>query len=404
MRVDLLLRNANLATMTDASGYAEVLTGALAVRKGKIAWLGPSSRISPDLQPDQELDCGGQWLTPGLIDCHTHLVWAGNRADEFEKRLHGVTYQEIARSGGGILSTVTATRAAASAELLALAQARLDSLLAEGVTTVEIKSGYGLDIETELKCLRVAKGLGEANPVLVVPTYLGAHAMPPEFQGRADDYIESVCEEALPAVKRLGGVAAVDAFCETIAFSPAQCRRVLEAAKSLGFRVKLHADQLSDSGGGALIAELGGLSADHVEYTSEASVEAMAGAGTVAVLLPGAYYTLRETRKPAVNLFRANQVPMAVATDCNPGTSPCTSLLLMLNMACVLFGLTPSEALAGATRNAARALGLQDETGQLAVGMRADLALYAIDHPRDLSAFMGRNPLSRRWFGGRELA
>ena len=404
MKVDLLLRNANLAMMTAPTGFAEVPNGALAVCDGKIVWLGSANEIRSDLRPAEEIDCAGQWLTPGLIDCHTHLVWAGNRAHEFEQRLAGRSYQEIAMQGGGILSTVRATRAASTEELFARSRRRLDNLLGEGVTTVEIKSGYGLDIETELKCLGVAQRLEESGRVRISSTYLGAHTAPPEFSDRPDDYVEYICTEALPAVKAIGSVVAVDAFCETIAFSPAQCRRVLKTAKSLGFQVKLHADQLSDTGGGALIAELGGLSADHVEYTSEASVRVMADAGTAAVLLPGAFYSLRETRKPPVDMFRRYNVPMAVATDCNPGTSPCTSLLLILNMACVLFGLTTDEALAGVTRIAARALGVQDSVGRLATGMQADLALFAIDHPRDLCAFLGGNPLTRRWVGGRQLS
>lgn len=397
MNVDLLLRNVHLATMDSAEGYGEILNGALAVHAGRIVWLGPDSKLPPDVRPTEEADCFGHWLTPGLIDCHTHLVWAGSRANEFEARLHGRSYHEIAEAGGGILSTIQATRAASADELSDSAYLRLRELLAEGVTTVEIKSGYGLDVATEVKCLRVAKELGGSVPVRIHPTFLGAHAIPPEFARRADAYVDFVCEKALPAVKSLGGVDAVDAFCETIAFSPAQCRRVLEAARKLGFAVKLHADQLSDSGGAGLIAELGGLSADHVEYTSPGSVRAMAKSGTVAVLLPGAFYSLRERQLPPIAEFRAQGVPMAVATDCNPGTSPCTSLLLMLNMACVLFGLTPAEALAGVTRNAARALGVQDRRGRLAIGLDADLALFDIDHPRDLSAFMGRRPLLRRW-------
>ena len=397
MKVDLLLRKVNLATMAETSGFGEILDGAVAVRDGRISWIGPDAEVRLEHEAIEEVDCGGQWLTPGLIDCHTHLVWAGNRSAEFEKRLAGRSYADIAEEGGGILSTVQATRAAPPDELHALAQRRLEEMAAQGVTTIEIKSGYGLDIETELRCLGVARRLESGRTVRVKTTYLGAHAVPREFAGRADDYVEFVCAEALPAVKSFGGVDAVDAFCETIAFTPAQCRKVLSAAKSLGFQIKLHADQLSDSGGASLIAELGGLSADHLEYTSECSVLAMQRAGTVAVLLPGAFYYLREDQRPPIEAFRRHGVPMAIATDCNPGTCPCSSLPLMLNMACVFFGLSPSEALAGATRYAALALGLQDQVGRLSVGMCADMALFAIDHPRDLAASIGRNRLTRRF-------
>jgi imidazolonepropionase len=317
-----------------------------------------------------------------------------------EQRLCGVSYQEIAKAGGGINSTVRATRAASREEIYAAAEPRLKALMAEGVTTVEIKSGYGHDTATETRLLEVAKELGERNRVRVEKTFLGAHALPPEFAGRADDYVEHVCSEMLPEAHRRGLVDAVDAFCESIAFSPAQTRRVFGVARRLGLPVKLHADQLSDLGGAALVAEHGGLSADHVEYTSEASALAMAKAGTVAVLLPGAFYCLREQQKPPIEAFRRHGVPMAVSTDCNPGTSPCTSLLLMLHMSCVLFGLTPAEALAGATREAAKALGLQNEIGRLAPGLRAELALWAIDHPRDLACYFGRNPLIRTFRPG----
>jgi imidazolonepropionase len=394
MKADLLIRGVHLATL-EGEGYGEIPQGALAAEDGRILWLGRERDLPAGIEAAAEIDGEGAWLTPGLIDCHTHLVWAGSRTLEMEQRLCGVSYQEIARAGGGINSTVRATRAASREEIYAAAEPRLKALMAEGVTTVEIKSGYGLDTATEIRLLEVAMELGERNPVRVKKTFLGAHALPPEFAGRADGYIDLVCEEMLPAAHRRGLVDAVDAFCEGIAFSPAQTRRVFDVAKRLGLPVKLHADQLSDLGGAALVAEYGGLSADHVEYTSEASALAMAKAGTVAVLLPGAFYCLREKQKPPVETFRRHGVPMAVSTDCNPGTSPCTSLLLMLHMSCILFGLTPVEAVAGVTREAARALGLQDEIGRLAPGLRAELALWAIDHPRDLACYFGRNPLIR---------
>jgi imidazolonepropionase len=394
MKADLLIRGVHLATL-EGEGYGEIPQGALAAEDGRILWLGRERDLPAGIEAAAEIDGEGAWLTPGLVDCHTHLVWAGSRTLEMEQRLCGVSYQEIARAGGGINSTVRATRAASREEIYAAAEPRLKALMAEGVTTVEIKSGYGLDTATEIRLLEVAMELGERNPVRVKKTFLGAHALPPEFAGRADGYIDLVCEEMLPAAHRRGLVDAVDAFCEGIAFSPAQTRRVFDVAKRLGLPVKLHADQLSDLGGAALVAEYGGLSADHVEYTSEASALAMANAGTVAVLLPGAFYCLREKQKPPVETFRRHGVPMAVSTDCNPGTSPCTSLLLMLHMSCILFGLTPVEAVAGVTREAARALGLQDEIGRLAPGLRAELALWAIDHPRDLACYFGRNPLIR---------
>jgi len=341
-------------------------------------------------QGAEEHDAQGALITPGLIDCHTHLVYGGDRAGEFEARLNGASYEEIARAGGGIVSTVAATRAADEDALLQQSRRRLRALLAEGVTTVEIKSGYGLSLEAEAKCLRVARRLGELERVDVRTTFLGAHALPPEFRERADDYIDEV-GRMLPLLHGEGLVDAVDAFCETIAFSPAQVRRVFEAARGLGLPVKLHAEQLSDSGGAELAASLGALSCDHLEWLGEAGARAMARAGTVAVLLPGAFYFLRETRLPPVALLRAHGVPMAISTDCNPGSSPCTSLLLMLNMACVLFRLTPQEALAGVTRHAARALGLPDR-GVLAPGLRADFVLWDVRQPAELACAIGLNP------------
>jgi imidazolonepropionase len=364
---------------------------AIAVRDGRIAWLGPRAELPPAPAAAQH-DGDGAWITPGLIDCHTHIVYAGNRSNEFEQRLDGVTYEQIARQGGGIMSTVRATRAASAAQLFEQSVRRVRSLIAEGVTTLEIKSGYGLDVETEAKMLRVARRLGAELPVTVRTTCLAAHALPPEYAGRADDYIDAVCNEMLPALAAEGLVDAVDAFCETIGFTPAQTERVFAAARTLGLPVKLHAEQLSDQDGARLVARFGGLSADHLEWLSGEGIDALARAGTVAVLLPGAFYFLRETRLPPVQQLRAAGVPMAVATDCNPGTSPLTSLLVALNMACTLFRLTPADALAGATLNAARALGLHDELGSLETGKRADFVLWEIERPADLCYAIGFNP------------
>jgi imidazolonepropionase len=379
--------------MQPGAPYGAVRDGALAVRDGRIAWIGPRSELPQALRTSTELDGGGGWLTPGLIDCHTHLIYAGDRAHEFEQRLRGTSYEDIARAGGGIAATVRATRAASEAELLQESGRRLMRLLDEGVTTLEIKSGYGLDRDNEIKLLRVARALGVAHGVGVQATLLAAHALPAEYAGRADDYIALVCEEIIPAAARDGLADAVDAYCETIAFSPGQVRRVFGAARRARLPVKLHADQRSDLGGAALAAEFGALSADHLEYTNAQSIAAIARAGTVAVLLPGAYYFLRETRPPPVEALRAAGVPIAIATDCNPGTSPVTSLLLMLNMACTLFRLTPEEALAGVTCHAAQALGFPDR-GRLAAGMRADLALWDIDAPAQLAYAIGGNPLT----------
>jgi imidazolonepropionase len=392
---DAIWTNARLATMVaGGSAYGAIDDGALAVRDGRLAWVGARADLPPALRGrgTREHDAGGRWITPGLIDCHTHLVYAGSRAREFEQRLNGATYEEIARAGGGIRSTVAATRAAAEAVLLAASAPRLRALAAGGVTTVEIKSGYGLDTGTEAKMLRVAHALGRSLPVTVRTTFLGAHALPPEFDGRADAYIDEVCGRMLPEIARAGLAAAVDAFCERIAFSAAQTARVFEAAKALGLPVKLHAEQLSDQGGAQLAARFGALSADHLEYVGEAGVAALARAGTVAVLLPGAFYFLRETQLPPVELLRRHGVAMAVATDCNPGSSPLTSLLLALNMACTLFRLTPEEALAGATRIAARALGLADEAGTLEAGKAADFVLWDVERPAELAYAIGANP------------
>ncbi|HSV80072.1 MAG TPA: imidazolonepropionase [Ramlibacter sp.] len=388
-----LWTNARIATLAAAAStpYGRIDDGALVVEDGRIAWVGPRAELPPQLRRAAEVhDAQGALITPGLIDCHTHLVYGGDRAGEFEARLNGASYEEIARAGGGIASTVRATREADEASLLQQGRCRLRALLAEGVTTVEIKSGYGLDAATEAKCLRVARRLGAQERVTVRTTFLGAHAVPPEFAGRADDYVAEVCR-MLPELHQQGLVDAVDAFCETIGFSPAQTRRVFEAARALGLPVKLHAEQLSDSAGAELAAEFGALSCDHLEWLSERGARAMAQSGSVAVLLPGAFYFLRETRVPPIALLREHGVPIAVSTDCNPGTSPCTSLLLMLNMACTLFRLTPEEALAGATRNAARALGLADR-GVLAPGLRADFVLWDAGSPAELAYAFGANP------------
>jgi imidazolonepropionase len=391
---DLLFTNLHLATMAD--GVGELRDGALAVRAGRIAWLGARRDAPPAARIH---DCGGAWMTPGLIDCHTHIVHAGTRSGEWEARLNGASYEDIARAGGGILSTVRATRATAEEALLRQSAPRIRALLAEGVTTLEIKSGYGLTLDDEAKMLRVARRVGRVFPVNVSTTFLGAHALPPEFAGRADDYIDAVCERMLPALAREGLVDAVDAFCERIGFSHAQTARVFAAARKLGLPVKLHAEQLSDGGGAALVAEHGGLSADHLEYLSPEGVAAMARAGTVAVLLPGAYYFLREKTRPPLDALRAAGVPLALATDCNPGTSPLTSLLLAMNLACTLLRLTPAEALRGCTVQAARALGRSD-IGRLAPGLRADLALWDIERPADLAYALGARPCRLVVHGG----
>lgn len=388
---DSLWRNVHVATMA-GDDCGQIRSAALAVREGRIVWLGPESELPPGHEAKQVHDGGGGWITPGLIDCHTHIIYAGDRSEEFEARLDGTSYQDIAAQGGGILSTVRATRAATEEELYRASLPRVQALLDEGVTTLEIKSGYGLNLEAEAKMLRVARRIGREMPVTVRTTFLGAHALPPEFAGRADDYIDEVCGHMLPALAAEGLVDAVDAFCETIGFTPAQTERVFRAAQRLRFPVKLHAEQLSDQGGVQLVARFGGLSADHLEHLSPAGITAMAQQGTVAVLLPGAFYYMRETKLPPVTALRAAGVPLAVATDSNPGTSPLTSLLLAMNMACTLFRLTPQEALAGATINAARALGMQSDAGSLGVGKRADFVLWQIERPADLAYRIGFNP------------
>ncbi len=392
---DNLWVNGRFATMRAGAGpYGVIEPGALAAKAGRIDWIGPMSDL-PRREARAVHDLGGRWVTPGLIDCHTHLIYAGDRAGEFELRLQGATYEEIARAGGGIRSTVKATREASEDDLVRGAGPRLAALAAEGVTTIEIKSGYGLDRANEIKMLRAARRLAESKGIRVRTTFLGAHAVPPEYEGRADAYMNAVIDDMLPAAHAAGVVDAVDAFCEKIAFTPAQTDRLFGAARRLGLPVKLHADQLSDTGGAALAARHGALSADHLEYADEAGIKAMAEAGTVAVLLPGAFYFLRETTLPPVRMLRRAGTAVAIASDCNPGSSPVTSLLLMLNMACTLFDLTPEEALAGVTRNAARALGLADSLGTLEVGKTADLAVWNIGRPAELSYRIGFNPLDR---------
>jgi imidazolonepropionase len=394
-------RNASLATMAPGQpGLGVVERGAVVARAGRIVFAGPEAELPTDMAGAEPVDCEGRWITPGLIDCHTHLVWAGNRAREFELRLEGASYEEVARAGGGIVASVAQLRQASEDDLLAQTLPRLDALLAEGVTTVEVKSGYGLDLDNERKSLRVARRLGEARPVTVRATFLGAHALPPEADGDRDAYIDRVAGEMLPVIAAEKLADAVDGFCEGVAFSPDQIARVFRAADEHDLPVKLHADQLSDLGGAALAAEFGALSADHLEYASEAGARAMAGSGTVAVMLPGAFYFIRETHAPPIAAFRAHGVPMAVATDCNPGTSPLTSILLAMNMAATLFRMTVAECLLGVTRNAATALGRGGETGTLGAGKRADLAIWDIDSPAELVYYIGRNPLHARIFGG----
>jgi len=382
------------------SAYGEIARGALLTQDDRIAWVGADDALPPDIQVDAEHDLEGALVTPGLVDCHTHLVYDGDRAREFEQRLQGASYEQIARAGGGIRSTVAATRAASDERLLAGALRRAGTLMAEGVTTLEVKSGYGLSLDQEARCLRVARRLGVELPVTVKTTCLAAHALPPEFDGRADDYIDAVCRW-LPALHVEGLIDAVDAFCDTIGFTPAQTRRVFDAARALGLPVKLHAEQLSDQGGAALGAGYGALSCDHLEWLSADGISAMARSGSVAVLLPGAFYFLRDTRLPPVQALRDAAVPIAIASDHNPGSSPGLSLLLMLNMACTLFRLTPEEALRGVTVHGARALGLHDR-GRLAAGQRADFVVWALDHPAELAYWFGHNPCRRVVAGGRE--
>ncbi|MBZ9959970.1 imidazolonepropionase [Mesorhizobium sp. BR1-1-14] len=395
-------RNARLATFAEgAAGQGVVEKGAVAARDGTIVYAGAEADIPAAFEQRAEIvDCEGRWITPGLIDCHTHLVHAGDRANEFEMRLAGATYEEVARAGGGIVSSVRALRAAGEDELVAQTLPRLDALIAEGATTVEVKSGYGLDLENEKKSLRAARRLGAERPVTIRTTFLGAHALPPEAKGDKDAFIDLITATILPAIAADGLADAVDGFCEGIAFSVEQMARVFEAAKALGLPVKLHADQLSNLHGAELAARYGALSADHLEYTDEAGAAAMAASGSVATILPGAYYFIRETKKPPIELFRRHNVRMAVATDNNPGTSPLTSLLLTMNMAATLFGMTVDECLAGVTREAARALGLLGQTGTLEAGKSADLAIWSIERPAELVYRMGFNPLHARIWRG----
>jgi imidazolonepropionase len=394
--MDRLWTHARLTTMTDG-GLGLVEDGVVAAQGGRIAYAGPKD--GAPAEADEIIDCEGRLITPGLIDCHTHLVHAGSRAHEWAMRLEGASYEEIARAGGGILSTMRATREADEVSLTQGALPRLDALLAEGVTTIEVKSGYGLTLADELKMLRAARALGDRRAVRIATTLLGAHALPPEYAGRSDAYVDLVCAEMIPA--SVGLADAVDAFCEGIGFSPEQVERIFQAARRSGLPVKLHAEQLSSLHGSSLAARYGALSADHLEYACEADVHAMAAAGTIAVLLPGAYYFLRETTVPPVDLLRAHQVPMAIATDSNPGTSPVTSLLLMLNMGATLFGLTVEEVLRGVTVNAARALGLQGEIGTLEAGKACDLAIWDVADPAELAYRIGFNPLHARVKDGR---
>ena len=397
----MLLTNATLATLIGPERYGLIANGAVAVEGERIVWVGKADEIPAEYRAQEARNLEGRLVTPALIDCHTHIVFGGHRAREFEMRLEGASYEAIARAGGGIVSTVTSTRAADEKSLLTDALKRADALIAEGATTIEVKSGYGLDQETELRMLRVARAIGRKRKVRIKTTFLGAHAIPAEYAGRADTYIDEVVIPTMHAANAEGLVDAVDGFCEGIAFSPDQIARVFDAAKAMGLPVKLHAEQLSWLGGTALAARNGALSADHVEYATADDAKAMAAAGTVAVLLPGAFYTLRETRMPPVAAFREAGVPMALATDCNPGSSPVTSLLLTMNMGCTLFRLTPEEALRGVTVNAARALGL-DDCGVIAPGKRADLAIWEVADPSELSYRIGFNPIHARIFGGTE--
>jgi imidazolonepropionase len=394
-----VIRNASVASGAGSAAYGLIAPGAVAIAGAHIAWAGADAELPARVACPVE-DAKGALLTPGLIDCHTHLVWAGSRHREFEQRLAGQSYADIAKAGGGIVSTVKATRAASEEELLALALKRALRLTAEGVTTIEIKSGYGLDLANELKLLRVARKVGERLGITVRTTLLAAHAIPPEYQGRSDDYIKGVCDEILPAAAAAHLADAVDAFCETIAFTPAQVERVFTRARELGLAVKIHAEQLSNQQGAALAARFGALSADHLEHLDEAGVSAMAASGTVGVLLPAAFYYLGETRVPPVELLRRHRVPIAIASDLNPGSAPIASLLLNINMACTLFKLTPEEALAGVTRHAAAALGLAAERGTIEAGKIADLVLWDAQHPAELAAQYGMVRPTRILRGG----
>lgn len=389
MQADCLWVNAHLATFATDNDYGVIEHGAIASHAGKIVWLGAQADLPEEFDHLERIDVNGAWITPGLIDCHTHVVYAGNRAHEFEQRLQGKSYADIANAGGGIRATVAETRVASEESLYEESAKRFAAMLAQGVKTVEIKSGYGLDLATEAKQLRVARRLGQTFGVNVITTFLGAHALPAEYAGRSDDYINEVCHIMLPALVEQGLVDMVDVFCESIAFNLAQTEQVFAAAKAHNLPIKCHAEQLSDLGASKLAAQYQARSVDHIEHISDESVKAIAKAGTVAVLLPGAFYYLRDEKCPPIDALRQHQIPMAIATDCNPGSSPTTSLLLMLNMSCVLFGLTPLEALLGVTRHAAKALGLEAEKGSLEVGKDADISIWQIEHPRDLVYTIG---------------
>jgi imidazolonepropionase len=395
----MILTNATIATLTDDASFGLIADGAIAIEGGRIAWVGASKDLPAQYQSDAAQDLEQRLVTPALIDCHSHVVFGGNRAAEFEQRLNGASYEEVAKAGGGIVSTVTATRMATEDDLLKDALTRVDTMIAEGVTLLEVKSGYGLDRDTELKMLRAARAIGTHRPIHVHTSFLGAHAVPPEYDGRPDAYIDEVCIPALQAAHAEGLVDAVDGFCEGIAFDAAQIARVFDAARTLGLPVKLHAEQLSNIGGAQLAARHGAMSADHLEYATDADAAALAQSGTVAVILPGAFYTLREAQLPPIDAFRKHGVPMALATDCNPGSSPLTSLLLTMNMGCTLFRMTPLEALLGVTRHAAQALG-QTDRGIIRPGAFADLCVWDAAHPAELSYRIGFNPLHSRIFQG----
>jgi imidazolonepropionase len=390
---DCLITDCHAATLAGPDGYGEIRDAAIGIKEGRIVWIGPEDDL-PEIAEEalDEVTLNGAWVTPGLIDCHTHLVYGGQRANEFEMRLNGASYEEIAKAGGGIVSTVAATRAASLDELVASAGQRLESLIDEGVTTIEIKSGYGLDLETERRMLQAARQLETIYPINVVTTCLAAHALPPEYAGRQSAYVDLVCDTIIPTLAQEGLIDAVDAFCEKIAFTVAETERVFQTAQDLRIPVKLHAEQLSDQKGAVLAARYQALSADHVEYVELDGVQAMAKAGTVAVLLPGAFYCLRETKLPPIDLFRQHGVKMAISTDSNPGTSPTLSLRLMLSMACAFFRMTPQEALRGATINAATALGIEDTHGSLEVGKIADLCVWHVTQPAELAYWIGGNP------------
>lgn len=395
----MLFTNAQVVTLQSDEDFGLIPDAAIATQGSRIAWTGPAYDLPKEYADWESTDLGGRLVTPALIDCHTHVVFGGNRAAEFEQRLKGASYEEVAQAGGGIVSTVKATRAASHDTLLADALTRVDAMIAEGVALIEVKSGYGLDLDTELKMLRVARDIATLRPVEVRTSFLGAHALPPEYKGKPDAYIDHVCIPTLRAAHAEGLVDAVDGFCEGIAFTPAQITRVFDVAVALGLPVKLHAEQLSNTGGTALAAQFGALSADHVEFATDTDARALADAGSVAVVLPGAFYTLRETQAPPIAAFRRNGVPMAVATDCNPGSSPLTSALLAMNMACTLFRMTPLEALLGMTAHAAKALGAPNR-GRIVKGASADLCVWDISHPAELSYRIGFNPLHARIFKG----